>query len=42
MHLVNGVLGDMKDHLEWMDVILGDILLLIDTLTGSKQLKTFQ
>ena len=28
-------------HLEWVDVILGDILLLVDKLAGSNQLDTF-
>ena len=35
------VLDDVKDHLKWVDVILGDVLLLIDKLAGGDQLKIF-
>ena len=34
-------LDGMMDHLKWVNVILGDILLLIDKLAGSNQLKIF-
>ena len=34
-------LDGMMDHLKWVNVILGDILLLIDKLAGCNQLKIF-
>ena len=35
------VVGDVNDHLKWVDVILGDVLLLIDKLASGNQLRTF-